>query len=78
MGRALVLQYRLSVGTQALRAWRGVARHQVQAKAKVMGMLYKTSKQVGLEFEFRGFFITWQCIFPSEPFLYKGMSLSSS
>ena len=46
MGRALVLQYRLSVGTQALRAWLGVARHQTQAKAKVMGMLYKTSKQV--------------------------------
>ena len=46
MGRALVLQYRFSVGTRALRAWHGVARRQVQVKAKVMSMIYRTNKQV--------------------------------
>ena len=47
MGRALALQYRYSVGVKVLGEWRGVARHRRLCKAKAMGLLYKTGKQVG-------------------------------
>ena len=46
MGRALALQYRYSVGANALKAWRAEAKYGTACKAKVMGMLYKTDKQV--------------------------------